>query len=125
MFTTNYNFRVFTKILTKHQCNEHPPIQYLNSRDFPLDSQKTKLLKIKTTDGQICEVFIGVCSLTTFGFILNKINSFKFGERIGKTIGGICSSKVKGHDQKLMVETICHGKQKVHTTFGFLKLAKN
>ena len=65
-----------------------------------------KLLKIKTTDGQICEVFIGVCSLTTFGFILNKINSFKFGERIGKTIGGICSSKVKGHDQKLMVEVI-------------------
>ena len=41
----NYNFRVYTKILKKHQCNEHPPIQYLNSRDFPLDSQKTKLLK--------------------------------------------------------------------------------
>ena len=63
-----------------------------------------KLKKIATSDAAICEIFIGVASLTTFGFILNKVNTFHFGERLAKTVGGIFSKRVKGHDNKLMVE---------------------
>eukprot|EP00943_MAST-04B_sp_MAST-4B-sp1_P003022 g3022.t1 len=63
-----------------------------------------KLLQIETADGAICEVFIGIVSLTAFGFILNKINSFKFGERLAETGAGLCSKKIKGHDNKLMVQ---------------------
>ena len=40
----------------------------------------------------------------TFGFVLNKVNTFHFGERLAKTVGGIFSKRVKGHDNKLMVE---------------------
>ena len=31
-----------------------------------------KLKKLATNDGAVCEIFIGVASLTTFGFVLNK-----------------------------------------------------
>ena len=65
-----------------------------------------KLKKLATSDGAVCEVFLGVASLTTFGFVLNKVNSFHFGERLAKTVGGIFSKRVKGHDNKLMVEVI-------------------